>query len=87
MVPFRLAWVFLFSEGSWAYHHPIGYFYVHPDGLGWFLVLGSQLESWCGQNPKFHGFIVTIADWDYLMVLPDGINVFDLQSRRWRRRE
>ena len=26
------------------------------------------------------------AQWDYLMVLPDGINVFDLENRRWRRR-
>ena len=76
-------------EGSWVYHHPIGWLYVHPDGQDGFWFWDHNWNLWWWSKNQAFPWIYRddSSDWDYLMVLPDGINVFDLESRRWRRRE
>ena len=48
-------------EGSWIYHHPIGWLYVHPDEQGGFWFWDHKWDFWWwSKNRHFHGFIVTI---------------------------
>ena len=80
---------FYSTEGSWVYHHPIGWLYVHPDGQDGFWFWDHNWNLWWWSKKRAFPWIYRddSAQWDYLMVLPDGINVFDLKNRRWRRRE
>jgi len=80
---------FYSAEGSWVYHHPIGWLYVHPDGQDGYWFWDHNWNLWWWSKKQAFPWIYRddSAHWDYLMVLPDGINVFDLENRRWRRRE
>jgi hypothetical protein len=80
---------FYSGEGSWVYHHPIGWLYVHPDGHDGFWFWDHNWNYWWWSKNQAFPWIYRddATRWDYLMILPDGVNVFDLQSRRWRRRE
>ena len=81
--------VFYSGEGSWVYHHPIGWLYVHPDGQGGFWFWDHKWNLWWWSEKQAFPWIYRdeSTQWDYLKIMPEGINIFDLRNRRWRRRE
>jgi hypothetical protein len=80
---------FYTTEGSWVYHHPIGWLYVHPDGNdGYWFWDHSWKNWWWSKNQAFPWiYRDDFAQWGYLMIMPNEVNVFDLDNRRWRRRK
>jgi len=80
---------FYSKEGSWVYHHPIGWLYVHSDGLDGYWFWDHTWKLWWWSKKEIFPWIYRddSSRWDYLLMLPDGINVYEYENRRWRRRK